>query len=394
MLTKEFDNPNGHKAMRTLLRILLMVITFPMTLVFGGTAGANPILSSESAPAAAPEPAPASTDVPGSGTEPPAAGQPPVTPPAAGQSFQPFQAPGTGPLPGAPAPVDPTALIMQKFQAAGLTKFTDIDGFIKSYQGMEQLSGKHTAERTQFQTQLDNLTKQVTSLTSNPNPGQQPGQSPLPGQQQPPAQLSPDEIAAKNQAFVEKFMEDPFAALNEVLADNQNKLLNEGPLAKLVESQQRAELQETYNSKAKDFALQTDESGQYVHKELTRPEVQNAMAMAMDAMPALAESAAGFEIAYRFALGSLNAPAPAPAPIDPATLVNDDNFINTHVMGNEKVMNMVVQSYLQKVKDGQPPITINSAAGGSPPAQPGESPKNTKDASNMIKRAWGLTFGK
>ncbi|MEG1510246.1 MAG: hypothetical protein RR454_07355, partial [Clostridia bacterium] len=74
--------------------------------------------------------------------------------------------------------------------------------------------------------------------------------------------------------------------------------------------------------------------------------------------------------------------------IEPAKLIDDENFVNEHILGNEKILNYVLQQYFNSLSQNQPPKVIKN--GGNISITPAYKPKTIKEAGELTKNIFNL----
>lgn len=67
----------------------------------------------------------------------------------------------------------------------------------------------------------------------------------------------------------------------------------------------------------------------------------------------------------------------------PEKLVEDDDFVEKYVYGNEKIRGAIVEKYLEELEQNQPPRSISSR--GSIALTPPDRPKSIADAGRVIQ---------
>ncbi|MES0334798.1 MAG: hypothetical protein SFH39_00350 [Candidatus Magnetobacterium sp. LHC-1] len=372
----KFDNPE-RKGRRSTLRILLGILLLPVLPVgfnlFSGIEGVNPLT--------APEPAANNPADTGSNSESSAQAD-------QGQSTE--SVPGTEQPPAQqeqPQPIQPPAQEPQTnpLQAIGLDKFKTVEDLGNSYKNLESSYSKSQAELAQLRQQtaeMENLKATVEQLKA----AQQ--QPPIPEQ----VQKTPEQIDAENTQLAEELINNPVATLDKIKEQIRNDLMNE--VKKEVEPVKSKYEMEQKNAditrKANEFASAVDATGNQLHPEFSKPEIQQAMVEIFSKNPALVDDVDGFDIAYNYALGKnsqlLQGNAPA---IDPNTILSDENFMK-QAANHPKIIELATQKYLEQLKNGQPPPVISGSGGGSPSPQPAEAPKTIKEAGKLLRKALGI----
>lgn len=192
-------------------------------------------------------------------------------------------------------------------------------------------------------------------------------------QAEPPVQMTPEQIAKAKEDFMDKFYEDPMAAISGLLDDKFNQTVK--PIVEPI-AQERAwqEQINTVSGKYTDF------------NEYVEP-----MQAVLKEMPHLA--AQGLEMVYLVAKGRTVQPAApaAPAPT-PEQLLSDPDFVNTHIMSNPQLQQQFISQYLanKQTTNQQIPPVMGGQPGGAAPAVPQSRPTNMRDASKAFLAHMGL----
>lgn len=260
----------------------------------------------------------------------------------------------------------------------------NVEALVKSYLFAEQKISEQgqtsSSELAQLQKTVMDL--QTALLTRGPQGSEVPGQPPA----DPPA-ASEEEVAAANEAWLDKFYADPKAAMAEmraeVLKDVQASL---EPITKpLAEQTQYNQDVARYTSEVAALAGKYDDVDQY------RAAMSDILAKGGEKLMALDNV---MEVAYFMAKGQVPAAAPAtPAPT-PAELLKDATFL-AQAAANPDVQKAVLGAFKAQTGAEPKPPVVGAGNRGIPPTMPPTEIRSTKDARaasvEYFKKAFGQT---
>lgn len=344
----------------------LKMIRFPLFNVDGGALGGQ--AASEPA-AATSSPAPTATPpaTPDTFQGTPAWGMPKASDIAPNQAA----APQVNPMFANPAPTQAAPAATQEVIDFAGRKVTVTDPAIaailkevqKDYTTLQGTYTKTNQELLESRTQASTYEKMMQTFQQQ-QPAAQPPQNQAP---------TAEELTQAKEAFMDKFYEDPQAAVREMaekmISERFDKTVNPviEPIAK---ERQWNEQVSAVSEKYSDF---NDHIA--------------AMQKVLADMPHLAQQ--GLETVYFVAKGQ-NAQPAAPA-LTPEQLMADPTFIQDHIANNPQIQQMIVSKYLQdrQQTNQQIPVVMGGQPGGQPPAMPESRPTDLRQASKGFLQSMG-----
>lgn len=227
-------------------------------------------------------------------------------------------------------------------------KFGSIEEQAKGYRELEAVMTRTRTELAQQRELNNQLQSQLESQQ-----GQLSTQEPVDGEE-------PEEEVD----FMELFYSDPEAALRQVIEKTV------GPeIAPIKNRFEMADKQEQWAAQINQFAEEHPDLANY----------QETMAEIMSQDPGLKNHPNGLQYAYDMAKGQ------GPQNVNPDELMQDEDFLNKNVMGNEEIKKRIIEEYLQSVQDGAPPASIGMKPTGAVPLTPSNKPKSFDEATEMAR---------
>lgn len=274
----------------------------------------------------------------------------------------------------------PRADIPDKFLLP--TGEVNVEALVKSYQFAEQ---KISEQGQASSTELAELRQSVMNLQAaliarGPNSPDVPGAAP-----EPPAP-SEEEVAAANEAWLEKFYENPKAAMAEM----QSNLLKEikDSLEPIVQpiTQQREYNTQVANYTAEVAAL----AGKYSDVDQFRGAMSDILAEGGEKLLNLDNV---MEVVYFMAKGKAPVASVAPAtPLAPAVSLKDPLYL-AQVAADPDVQKAVLGAYKAKTGAEPTPPVVGARATGVTPGMPPTEIRSTKDAARASKEYFKKVFG-
>jgi len=290
------------------------------------------------------------------------------------------------PEPQAAAPAaEPEPATDPESQAEVPDKFRLPDGsinpaFVKSYQSMESMYTKQSQQINELTQAVLNLQGQL--LTSQAAPQYTPPEPPAP---------TPEELAAANEAWLERFYENPQVALGEIIAnaiDSQVKPVL-APVRAEMEFQQSVQ---TYSQQVAQLSQKYPDLDQY------RPAMQEILSASAEDpaggldLEAILSQDGGMEVIYLMAKGKAPAPPAVPPNKAPEELLKDQAFL-AQVVSNPEIQKMIFANIQSQVKGEPAPPVVGARSGGTAPGLEPVSIKNTKDAARASRSYFQKAFG-
>lgn len=306
----------------------------------------------------------------------PAAPAAPVNPLLSASLFR--ESPAAEAAPVVPEPATPVVPEVRKLNFGG-REVPVVDPIVEDiHRDYTELTRTFT-QTNQAYKQLESQNAQLqTMLQTFQAMAQQ--QQPAAQQAQAPAAPTPEELEAKKEAFMEKFYEDPQAAVQEMAMQLIEQKVN--PVITPIQKEQE------FKAEATRLSRTYEDFGQVV------PAMQQLVA----AMPDLENL--GLEKVYHLAK-TMNASAaptqpqaePVITPTPPATQATQTpDDIKAQLMNDPEFKNQLFAQMLQERQQQQaaiPPV-IGNQAGGSIPTMPENKPKSIRDGSKALLRHFGL----
>lgn len=233
-----------------------------------------------------------------------------------------------------------------------LGKFKSPEELANSYANLERMNTQTRQELAQAQQVAQAAQTAVQQMQQQMNGIVNPQQA----QQQP--QLTPEQ---QNEAFMNKFYENPTGTIQEML-----KTIVDPQIQPIQQQMQAQQQQQTWNQAVGDFAQKTPDFDQW----------KGQMGQVLDANPHLADLTRvpnGLEVAYNMAKGQNYQ--------DPSSMLQNQDFVKQNILNNQDIKNQIIQEYLQGIQQGEKaPTVINGQANGSTVVVPEGKPQNMKDA--------------
>lgn len=267
----------------------------------------------------------------------------------------------TNPLLEQPATPTPTPQEMLDF---GGRKVPVVDPSLKDlHNDYTQLT--QTYQQTNQQNQL--LQQQVQFFQQQMQALQQ-QQAPAQPQQPVQPQLSPEEVAAQNQAWMDAFYENPMEAIQKVIDQAVSPKLETAlqPIQQMQKEREYATQIQGLQQKFQDFNS--------VIPKMQELNQQN---------PQLAD-AIGLENLYWMAKGQ--SAQPQQPQYTPQQLMNDPQY-QQQIISNPQIQQQIINQYLQNVRQQQaqtPPVMGNNVAGQAPMSPP-MSPRTIAEGSKAFR---------
>jgi len=265
--------------------------------------------------------------------------------------------PQADPNGGQPAPAGP-----QQQELLG-GKFKSVDDLLAAYQNIESFAGRKAQEAAQYKAMLEQIQNQQTMQ-----------QDPAPQAQMQPAQQTSSEgvsILEDDEALAEMLYSNP-AKVIQLLREEARREAQTA-VQPLIERDAQAQAEQAWRETVDAFAA-------------THPDYQDwseSMSQFIMENPQLRNLPNVLEIAYNAVRGQAYVP-PAPAP-DPATYLQDQEFVKNHILTNPDIKNQIIQQYLTELANGGQPLSIGQVqAGGSILATPPKQPRTIEEAGEVL----------
>lgn len=287
-------------------------------------------------------------------------------------------------IPGEPEP-EPEPTPSPEPQVDIPDKFRLPDGsinpkFIQSYQNMESMFTKQAQQINDLTQVVINLQNQV--LTNQTAPQYTPPEPPAP---------TPEELAAANEAWLERFYENPQKTLQDVIANTIQSQLDP-ILAPIMQDREFQQSVQTYSQQVAALGQKYPDLDQY------RPAMQDILNAAQDPssglnLEAILDQDGAMEAIYLMAKGkTAQPPAPAPVSKTPEELLKDQNFL-AQVVNNPEVQKMILANVQAQLKGEPKPPVVGARPGGAAPGLEPVSIKSTKDAARASQSYFQKVFG-
>ena len=254
-----------------------------------------------------------------------------------------------------------------------LGKFNSPEDLAKAYQNLEGFNTQTRQELAQYKTNADQLKAELenlkTQISQNTTPPANASNNTVPGENEEGEEVD-------TQAFMDKFYENPIEAIKSILSQNANPQV-QGIMEQVkpvIDSYNNQQKQQEWMNRVNDFASQ--------HEDL--PQFNQSMADLLNQYPEMKEHPQGLDILYSMAKGANYK--------DPNSLLQDENFVNSNILGNEDIKNKIIADYLKNVKANGSPVTISGQSGqlgGQIPLTPENKPANMEEARLMAMKMFG-----
>lgn len=198
-------------------------------------------------------------------------------------------------------------------------------------------------------------------------------QQQLLGQQQQPdqPQETPEERQRRNEELLERFYEDPYGVLNELVNQRVNQIIQTQILPQIEPLQRERQMQQQLQATMAKY-----------------PDFQNYVAQIQQIIqenPQIAELPNCFETAYLMAKGM------TAQSVNPDDLLNDPEF-QKKVLEREDLRNKIIQDHIQKIQQQKQSTVqpMGAQPGGQQPVVPDEKPKTLQEASAAVRKWLGI----
>lgn len=276
--------------------------------------------------------------------------EPPAEPPVEGQTDN----TASGQSQGDPQSEDPVSVLRNQ----GLDKFKSVEDFAKSYKEMEQYAGRTRSEIQDLKGQLQAINEKLQNQqTQVQDPAQQTSQEPE------------VDILNDSEALSEMLYSDP-AKVIQMLKDNV-KAEMQAQVQPILDERADNQRRQDWTRKVDEFSAQHPDTAQWAEP----------MSRIIMANPTLRDNPNGLEIAYQAAKGQQYQ-----APADPASYLQNEEFVKNNVLSNPKIKEQIIQQYLAELQNGGTPVTIGqSPVSGSTTLTPPKRPTTLEEASQMAQ---------
>lgn len=258
-------------------------------------------------------------------------------------------------------PAEPTELIENKEE----TPPQLILGKFKSYEELERAYSNLEGFTTQTRQELSS----IKQLLEHKQPEEKPPE-------EAPEEVSEEELAARKEAFLNKFYEDPLRVMEELnkKAEQRAEEIAKQMVAPIFKEREESKKQQEWNTKAVRFKEEHPDMMQYSDK----------MVKFLETNPEIADKDNAIELAYNYAKGASNN-------ISPEEMLKDPEFIQK-IISNENIKNELLKAAAESSRKGNPPSVISSgvSSGGKAVASPPQEPKTFKEAGQMFLKSRGL----
>lgn len=278
---------------------------------------------------------------------------------------------GTPPIEGTPAqvqpPVDPASEqpvngSQQQTMIGG--KFKSVDELLNAYTNLESMTTKKAQEAAQYKAMAEKLQLQTSQQV---DPAQQQinqSTEDVPGEVDP---------LMDSEALSELLYSDPAKVIQMIL--DRTRQQTDSSLAPINQERDERARVNSWRSRVDAFQAEHPDTAEW----------QESMAQILMQNPQLREQENGLEIAYNAARGQKYAPQQT---IDPKSFLQDPNFVNENVLGNEEIEKQIIERYLTKLQNGGAPMTIGQTpVGGSTALTP---PKRATTMEEAEEQAMSL----